>query len=353
MLKRFVALLLLCLVSSPVTYARVTAEQIAIIVNSNDPDSRKTADYYRKQRGIPEGNIIEIELPVGRNAISGETFRQVYPRVIEKTPADVQYYALAWSRPFKVGCMSVTSAFAFGYDKAFCAKGCKPTRLSAYYNSNSERPKHEQDMRPSIMLAGSSLEQVYAMIDRGVAADGSLVKGESEATAYLVSTSDRNRNVRSRRYRVIMELLADEINIEKVDSNILKDRDDVLFYFTGLKDVKAIDSNSYLPGAIADHLTSGGGRLFGGRQMSILRWLDAGVTASYGTVVEPCAFTQKFPNPGIVIERYTQGESLIEAYWKSVAWPGQGVFVGEPMAAPYADGPGHLIETDNIETDTK
>ena len=70
--------------------------------------------------------------------------------------------------------------------------------------------------------------------------------------------------------------------------------------------------------------------------MSILRWLDAGATASYGTVVEPCAFTQKFPNPGIVIERYTNGESLIEAYWKSVAWPGQGVFVGELMASPYA-----------------
>jgi hypothetical protein len=87
--------------------------------------------------------------------------------------------------------------------------------------------------------------------------------------------------------------------------------------------------------------------------MSILRWLDAGATASYGTVVEPCAFTQKFPKPGIVIERYTQGESLIEAYWKSVAWPGQGVFVGEPMASPYTDATGHLIETDNIETDAK
>ncbi len=71
--------------------------------------------------------------------------------------------------------------------------------------------------------------------------------------------------------------------------------------------------------------------------MSILRWLDAGATASYGTVVEPCAFPQKFPNPGIVIDRYTRGESLIEAYWKSVQWPGQGVFVGEPLAKPYAD----------------
>jgi len=30
------------------------------------------------------------------------------------------------------------------------------------------------------------------------------------------------------------------------------------------------------------------------------------------------------------------GESLIEAYWKGVAWPSQGIFIGEPLAAPFA-----------------
>jgi len=31
-----------------------------------------------------------------------------------------------------------------------------------------------------------------------------------------------------------------------------------------------------------------------------------------------------------------RGESLIEAYWKSVKMPGQGIFVGEPLVRPYA-----------------
>ena len=26
----------------------------------------------------------------------------------------------------------------------------------------------------------------------------------------------------------------------------------------------------------------------------------------------------------------------LEAYWRSVAWPAQGVFVGEPLEAPFA-----------------
>ena len=33
---------------------------------------------------------------------------------------------------------------------------------------------------------------------------------------------------------------------------------------------------------------------------------------------------------------YLQGETLIEAYWKSVLMPGQGLFIGEPLARPFA-----------------
>ena len=32
---------------------------------------------------------------------------------------------------------------------------------------------------------------------------------------------------------------------------------------------------------------------------------------------------------------YLMGETLIEAYWKSVLMPGQGVFVGDPLARPF------------------
>jgi uncharacterized protein (TIGR03790 family) len=313
--------------------ATITASQMVIVVNINDAQSQLIADYYRLKRNIPEQNIIKISLPTKQNSIDRNQFNRVYQQVKEKSAGAVQYYVLAWSKPFKVDCMSITSAFAFGFDETFCAQGCKTTQLSAYYNSDTELPYNDLAIRPTMMLAGSSLQQTYAMIDRGVASDYT----KPEGTAYLMDTTDKARNVRSRRYRVIQELLGEKINIEQISSNVLKNKNDVMFYFTGLTKVKAINSNQYLPGAIADHLTSTGGRLYGGKQMSILRWLDAGATASYGAVVEPCSFTQKFPNPGIVIERYTNGESLIEAYWKSVAWPGQGVFIGEPMASPYAD----------------
>ena len=41
------------------------------------------------------------------------------------------------------------------------------------------------------------------------------------------------------------------------------------------------------------------------------------------------------PNPTVLLKHYVQGSTAIEAYWKSVAWPAQGLFIGEPLAAPY------------------
>jgi len=111
----------------------------------------------------------------------------------------------------------------------------------------------------------------------------------------------------------------------------------VMFYFTGLPVVAKAASNSYLPGAVADSLTSFGGVLPDALgQMPITDWIKAGLTASYGTVEEPCNYTEKFPRATVLVNRYRQGDVLLEAYWKSVQWPGSGLFVGEPLAHPWA-----------------
>ena len=116
----------------------------------------------------------------------------------------------------------------------------------------------------------------------------------------------------------------------------LEGRSDVMFVFTGAAKVASLATNRFLDGAIADHLTSYGGALLPlGGQTTALEWLEAGAIGSYGTSSEPCNFRAKFPEPGIVMARYLGGESLVEAYWKSVLMPGQGVFVGDPLARPF------------------
>jgi uncharacterized protein (TIGR03790 family) len=306
---------------------------LAVIVNDADPLSRRIGDYYARQRHIPDKNLIHISFATGRPGMTRAEFDQVMATVNTRVPPSVEAYALAWTLPYRVGCMSITTAFAAGYDEAFCATGCKATRQSPYFDADSRRPHEDFGWRPAMLLAGTGFDDVKALIDRGVAADGTLPRG----TGYLVSTNDAARNVRSRFYPGIILMQSDRFAFELISSNTVRYRMNVMFYFTGIAEVNGIETNRFLPGAIADHLTSAGGQLIDSTQMSSLRWLEAGATGSYGTVVEPCAFTQKFPRPDIVINRYLNGETLLEAYWKSVAWPGQGVFIGEPLAAPFRE----------------
>lgn len=306
--------------------------QLAVIVNTRDPLSVEIGDYYAKRRRISFQNIIKVGFPPGRTTLTRKEFGEIKAWVDEQTMPRVQAYALTWAAPYRVECMSITSAFAFGFDPAFCAEGCKPTRRSRYFNSPSPLPFKQLGMRPTMAIAATSFEQAKALIDRGVASDGSRPTG----TAYLLSTSDSARNVRSASYPLVERILKGRLRVRTLKADTLTNANDVLFYFIGKARVEGLETLNFVPGAIADHLTSTGGMLTDDSgQMSALRWLEAGATGSYGTVIEPCNLPQKFPNPVVAIGRYLLGETLIEAYWKSVLMPGQGVFIGEPLAAPY------------------
>jgi uncharacterized protein (TIGR03790 family) len=309
-----------------------TEKDIAVIVNDNDSLSVRIGKYYQAKRHIPDAQIIRVRFKSGTKNLSEQAFKKIKQQVDKQTPAHVQGYVLTWMLPFQVDCMSITTAFAAGFDKAFCASGCKETRHSPYFNSSSHRPYDDFGWRPTMVLAAKGYTAVTQLIDRGIAADYSQPKG----AAYLLKTTDKARSSRAAVFPEVAKKFNKTFPVNYLEANFIENQKAVMFYFTGLTHVQRIDRNTYLPGAVADHLTSAGGILNGKNQMSILEWLQAGLTGSYGTVVEPCNFPAKFPAPGVLMEYYLSGNSLIEAYWKSVAEPGQGIFVGEPLAKPFA-----------------
>lgn len=310
----------------------LTSDDLAVIVNDDDPLSRQIGSYYQQARGIPVGNMIHLKFKPGHTSFSKDEFLQLKAVIDQSTQPHIQAYAVAWTSPYRVGCMSLTSALAFGYDESYCSSRCGPTVTNPYFNSFSLYPATDHKLRPVMMLAGANFEIVKMLIDRGIESDHSFPTGR----AYLLNTSDKMRSVRSIYFERTAKELVDVFPIEILDTDSISDRQDVLFYFTGLSGVPNLQTLGFLPGALADHLTSFGGQLTDSKQMSILRWIEAGATASYGTVVEPCNHPQKFPFPEIAMFHYALGASAIEAYWKSVAWPGEGVFVGEPLAKPFA-----------------
>lgn len=316
----------------PASMPAWSAKDIAIIVNDNDTLSTRIAKYYQAKRKIPANQIIHVRFKSALDNLPEAQFKQIKQQVDKQTPKHVQAYMLTWLKPYKVDCMSITTAFATGFDKAFCSKECKETRHNPYFNSISARPYDDFGWRPTMVLAALGYTDATKLIDRGIMADYSNPLG----SAYLLKTTDVARSSRAVFFPETAKKFNAVFPVKYLEKNFIENQPDVMFYFTGATHVQKINRNTYLPGAIADHLTSGGGVLVKSYQMSIMDWIQAGVTGSYGAVIEPCNYPQKFPNPAVLMKYYLQGSTLIEAYWKSVAEPGQGIFVGEPLAKPFA-----------------
>jgi uncharacterized protein (TIGR03790 family) len=310
-------------------------KQLAIVINDAEPNSVAVGEYYRKRRNIPAANVVHVRIPGKPREISAAQFASLKARIDARLGPEVQAVLMIWTAPYKVECNSITGAYSLGFDAAQCARTCAGGKPSPYFNASSARPYTDLDIRLSMLLPTESVRQARALIDRGAGAGFRLAPG----TAYYLMTSEKPRNSRAAFFPPPGRIAARKLATRTVHADVLEGVQDIMIYQTGMARVDKLDSLGFLPGALADHLTSLGGDLLESGekngQMSSLRWLEAGATASYGTVTEPCNHWQKFPNPAVLLRHYVQGNSAIEAYWKSVAWPTQGLFIGEPLAAPY------------------
>jgi uncharacterized protein (TIGR03790 family) len=309
----------------------LSAERLGVLYNLDDAASRQVAQYYVAQRAIPPANVIGIHLPDSKS-VAPEAFSPLRMAALDQLPAVVQSLVLVWSRPYAVGCMSITSAFAAGYRAASCPSGCVRTAHNPLFDSDGWLPADTVGWWPAMLLPSSDMVVARALIQRGKAADASQPPG----TLYLISTADEARNVRAATYADVEGVLDRQIQVTRLSAPILREIPDAIGYFTGAVQVAELPRIHFRPGALADHLTSSGGVLEDGGQMPSLSWIAQGATATYGTVSEPCNFPEKFPNVKLLFEHYTHGETALEAYWKSVAMPSQGLIIGEPLSRPYA-----------------
>ena len=323
----------------------LTADELGVLVNASDPQSKEVAAHYVAARKIPSENVVTLTFPVN-DVMTEADFATAKAAVDAALGPKIQGLAITWTKPYRVACMSVTSAFALGFDKKHCnttGGSCGPTASVPTYDSDSVAPFTDHGIRPAMMLVGKDAATAKALIDRGVAADDTFPTGDG----FLVRTTDTARSVRWPSFVALTSDWTDPsvMKLSYVDnsagtgSNVIENQKNVFFYFTGLASVPKIETNTYRPGAIADHLTSYGGQVPTSGQMSIAKWIEVGATGSFGTVVEPCNYKSKFPEPEVVVPRYYRGETLLEAYFKSVSTPGEGLFVGEPLARPFGAEP--------------
>ena len=308
------------------------AAQLAIVINDADPSSVTVGEYYRKARAVPAANIVHVSIPGKPHRIDPRQFEQIRQSIDRQLPAGIEAVLMVWTAPYAVNCNAITAAYTLGYNDAQCSNGCAAGKASPYFNANSARPFTQFGTRLSMLLPSDDVAVAKAVIDRGVASGFKT----GPASAYYLVTSQTARNARAPLFPRNATIPAKKLTVKTLYSDALEDKRDIIVYQTGMASVAKLGTLGFLPGALADHLTSFGGDLLGNTgQMSSLKWLEAGATASYGTVGEPCNHWQKFPQPTVLLQHYLNGATAIEAYWRSVAWPAQGLFIGEPLAAPY------------------
>ena len=316
---------------------RLRAADIGLVINSADPASVQVGEHYIAARKLLPQQVLRIAVPQ-RPVLTRDEFERLR-RVIESHfgPA-TQALAMAWNEPYAVECNSITGALALGFDAELCKHSCAASRVSLYFNSPSVRPLADHGLRPSMLLAARSVEQAKALIDRGVAADGALaLRGRPPVSAMFLTTEDAPRRVRSVLYPPPGPVASFGLDVQVVAAEDLPRAKRVLMVSTGSVRAPLEPTPDWAPGALGDHLTSYAGDLLGSHgQGTALDWIESGTVASHGPVSEPCNHLQKFPHPQVLLLHYLQGSTVMEAYWKSVAWPQQSLFIGEPLAAPFS-----------------
>lgn len=305
---------------------------LGIVVNEDDPRSIELGRKYAAIRGVPNDNIVSLRLPRVKY-IARHLFSQEY----KKLTSDSRYsrlsaLVLAFSEPSRVDAnQSITSAFAQGLATMRWTGVCSPTVSNPDYALSAGA---SLSIKPTMLLSsGGSEADDIELIEKGRIADGS----DPTGTVYLVKTSD---SARSRPRETAIDqtnaMFQSEINISTPKTDSFQSKNDIIGYQTGLANLPNLGTLHFRPGAYADHLTSYGGAIGDQRgQTLITALMAAGATASYGTVREPCNFPAKFPDPKLMLENYLRGDTILEAYWKSVAMTTEGLFIGEPLARPF------------------
>jgi len=332
-------------------FGRLRAADLGLVINTRDPYSVAVGAHYAQRRGLTDSQILRVDLPP-QTTLSPEQFEALRQAIDRHFGFRAQALALAWVAPYAVQCNSLVGALALGFDAALCSNTCQASRPSPYANSTSTRPYSELRVRPAMHLAARDVDEAKALIERGVAADGSQAAGDAAGSdaappeasrrplAVFVRTADKPRAVRTRLYPSATLTEWRGLQLQQVQGLAQMPQQRLMLVSVGAAWLPGIPESGWLPGALADHLTSFGGDLLGQHgQATALRWISAGATASHGAVSEPCNHLQKFPHPQWLMAHYVQGATAIEAYWKSVMWPQQSVFVGEPLAAPFAPAP--------------
>jgi len=374
--------------------------EVLLLVNRQSQPSLKVANTYVATRGIPQRNIIYLDIPEriygGTATISPADFTKLIwePACEAAGERGIDQQILAWvysvDFPIRVKTddndrrqMSVLGLTFLRNQVPDLDDVENGTYLSKLFAGPSARfqqilpslsfrlyrdgvgPENDlpEEIRyleeglgddmplPSMMLGyigekGNDVETVLETIKQGARSD---FRGLRDGI-YFVTGDDVRSTCREWEFQPAVDELKERQITATVTTNFPAGKQNVLGLMMGAETVDPALIGSFAPGAMAEHLTSWSAE-FQRPQTKMTAWLKAGATATAGSVVEPYSNSDKFPAARFFYH-YTSGCTMLESFYQSIACPLQILLLGDPLARPY--GPRisvRILGADTIEDD--
>lgn len=317
-----------------------------VIVNQNSANSVELGNYFCERRQVPPEHLLRVNWTGGNVSWTAAEFQTTLLDPLAALLAtrqltnQIDYVVLSMDFPFQTLNGSVvnatTAALFYGLKTDSGPTWAGITNSYAASEQIFRQAKPASATGPAFlatMLTAGSLAQAKSLVDQGVNGDATL----PTQSVLLARSSDTLRNIRHRLFdNAIFNVQlspAKSYSIARVNADIPSTSPALLGLQTGLP-YFSVPANSFVPGAMADSLTSFGGIIIGGGQTTLLAFIHAGASGSYGTVTEPQPIMDKFPNPQNYFYQ-SRGFNIAECYYQSLNIPYQGLVVAEPLSAPF------------------
>lgn len=325
-----------------------------IVVNQNSTNSVQLGNYYREQRQVPPQNFLRASW-TGGNIMwsSNDLATTVYNPLMALLDSaqltnQIDYVVLSMDFPYQVvaggsaAINSTTSTLFYGFKPdPNSSYNCAMAPGSTNFYAGSEgifraTPPINATSNSFLvmMITCSNMDMGKQLVDSGVMGDFYF----PTQTVYLTKGPDIDRNVRYWSFdnAIFNTRLRGNYSMVRTNVSFYQGFPNIFGYQFGAYWI-SMAGYGFLPGSLVDNLTSYGGLMFqdAGGQLDVLAVLQAGATASYGCVDEPCNYLEKFPSPQAYFYQ-ARGFTVAESYYLSVTNPYQGLFVGEPLSAPFA-----------------
>ena len=342
--------------------------EILLLANRNSPDSLELAREYAALRHIPTENIIPLDLQANPPLeISASEFNRLIWEPARKVCRErgLDDHILAWvysvDFPIRITAKPVLSIQGLTFLKGILPAGelvergtyTSPLFAGPDSPSSSGFPPQSFDVQhewlgndmpvPSMMLgfmgtAGNSREEIMLCLSKGIRSDRTMPEG----TVCIVTNSDIRSLCRQWEFaptaRELKALGVTAIITNAYPANASQTGEPIGLtgLMTGAADIPEATTGRFhfLPGAVAEHLTSFGAAFDNPCQTKITAWIRAGATASAGTVAEPMSLWPKFPHARVFAHPLS-GCTLIESLYQSLRCPLQTLIIGEPLSSPW------------------